>query len=187
VTRRWLAFCAVALVVGCSDEVEYTTVPSNATFGLGLAMERLLAAGLRVEIETFPPQPAGVGLESYVVRLQSPRAPARIPRGSTVTVRVEASLQPSPAFRTAHPPTIVVPRLVGLRYPEAMARVPEGAWVQLGPVPPLTGAASVDGFDAYRVARQAPDPGTVLPYGCGTPPGRGCRPTTIRLDLELVD
>jgi beta-lactam-binding protein with PASTA domain len=182
-----LVLCAFALLAGCSADEEHTTVPSNATFSLGIAMERLLAAGLRVEIEAFPPQPAGVGLERYFVAVQSPRAPARVPRGSTVAVRVTSSLIPSPSFPTKHPPTVVVPALVGLHYSDAIARLPEGTRLALRRVPPLTPEASVNGFDAYRVARQDPAPGTVLPYGCPTAPGGGCLPSTIRLELELAD
>jgi beta-lactam-binding protein with PASTA domain len=148
-------------VAGCTARDDgYTTVPSNASLSLGVAVERLLKADLRFEIAQFPAQPAGVGLEGYFVRYQSPRAPARVRRGSTVAVHVDRSPIPSPGFRTDHPPTVVVPRLSGLSYSEAVARLPEGVWLQLGTVPPLPAAASVNGFDAFVVTRQLPKAGT---------------------------
>jgi hypothetical protein len=175
-----LAGCAVG------DKEDETTVPSNVSFGLGIAVPRLLDAGLRFEIADFPPQPAGAGLESYFVLVQTPRAPARVPRGSTISVRVGSSPIPSFGSPINHPATVIVPRLVGLKYTTAMARMPAGLWLQLRTVPPLPSEASVDGLDAFAVARQFPAPGTVMPYGCPRRPS-GCRPSTLRIDLRLAD
>ena len=148
-------------LAGCTGgDDEHTRVPSNATRSLDVAVERLLDAGLRFRIAEFPSQPAGVGLEGYGVSLQTPRAPARVPRGSTVTVKIHRSPIPSPGFPTGHPPTVVVPRVTGLSYTEAVARLPEGVWLHLGRVPPLTAEASVNGLDAFVVERQQPKPGT---------------------------
>jgi beta-lactam-binding protein with PASTA domain len=175
-------------IAACSakDDDNNTRVPSNATLSLGVAVERLRDAGLRFEIAKFPAQPAGVGLEGYFVRYQTPRAPALVPRGSTIGVYINRSPIPSPGFRTDHPPTIVVPGIEGLSYSEAVARLPEGLWLQLGAVPPLPADASPKGFDAFVVARQLPKAGTVVPYGCALPPGGGCRVSTVRIDLRLA-
>jgi hypothetical protein len=185
--RLCLAVVALGLAAGCGGSEEHVTVPSNASYSLGVAMERLLAADLRVEVEHFPPQPAGVGLDGYFVRVQSPRAPARVPAGTAVTVRISSSPIPSPRTGVGSRQTVTVPKLAGLRYTNAIARVPEGLWIQLGPVPPLAAEASTKGFDAFVVARQRPSPGVVLPYGCARAAGGGCRPSIVRLELELAD
>jgi hypothetical protein len=64
----------VLVLMACGHRDEWTTVPSNATFGLQLALERLEEADLRFEISSFPPLPCGIAIESYHVVLQDPRA-----------------------------------------------------------------------------------------------------------------
>jgi hypothetical protein len=168
----------------CDEKPAYSTVPSNATHGLRTSMDRLLAAGLRVSIREFPPNPCGVGLESYHVRVQSPRAPACVRRGSTVEVKVFSSPIPSPISRVDAPEFTVVPDLVGLPYSKAMSRL-EGIWPCIVEVPPLTPEASVRGFDAYVVASQHLDPGTRIPYdGVRTKEG-GFRASILRIRLAL--
>ena len=174
---------------GCvhSDDEQQVRVPSNATYSLGYAIPRLLDAGLKISIPSFPPQPAGVGLEGYGVTLQTPRAPALVERGSVVTLRLRSSLIPSAAFRTRHPPTIVVPDLIGRPYPDAVSRVPEGLWIWLRAVPPLRPDDSSRGLRAFVVAAQQPRPGTRMPYGCSRVAGGGCRVSLVRLWLESAD
>lgn len=149
---------------GCDEQPTYTTVPSNVSFGLGLAMDRLLGAGLRVSILDFPPNPCGVGLEGYYVAAQSPRAPARVRRGSTVVVKVFRSPIPSPIGSGDDPEFTVVPDLVGLPYSEAMSRL-DGIWPCIDEVSALTPSASAKGLDAYVVATQSLEPGRRVPYG----------------------
>lgn len=168
----------------CDEKPAYSTVPSNATHGLGIAMDRLLAAGLRVSIREFPPNPCGIGLEGYHVRVQTPRAPARVNRGSTVEVKVLSSPIPSPISRTDSPEFTVVPDLVGARYSTAMSRL-EGIWPCIEEVPPLTPEASVDGFDAYVVATQHLTPGTRIPYGGVLTKEGSFRVSTLRIRLAL--
>lgn len=186
-TARSLAV-VLLLIAGCAgaDNEVATTVPSNATLSLGVAVERLRAAGLRFEIADFPPQPQGVGLEGYHVRFQYPRAPARVARGSTVNVFVSSSPIPMFGSPVRHPPTVVVPRLIGLKYTQARARIPAGLWLQLGSVPPLPPDASVNGLDAFAIAQQSPKPGTVVPYSACATRGGGCRVSTLRIDLRLA-
>jgi hypothetical protein len=173
---------AAACAGGGDDHVR---VPSNATGSLGAAVDRLLAADLRIAITWFPPQPCGAGLESYHVAVQEPRAPALVERGSVVTVKLHSSLIPSPAFPLRHPSSVVVPKLVGLRYGEAMRRLPEGLWICLDRVPPLRPEDSRAGFDAFVVASQRPAPGTRRPYGCARTPRGGCRVSVVRLALAI--
>jgi beta-lactam-binding protein with PASTA domain len=182
---------AVAFVVAVSaaacggGEPELTTVPSNVGRDFGTAVDRLLAAGLRIRVDEFPPQAPGIGLGGYAVAVQSPRAPARVPRGSVVSVRLESSAFPSPVFPVDHPPTVRVPDLRGLRYSAATHRIPEGLWLALDAVPPLPPEASGRGLDAFVVDAQDPPPGTEMPYGCA-PRGRGCFVSVVRLRLEVA-
>ena len=174
---------ALSVGWGCDDEPRYTVVPSNASYGLGLAMDRLLDAGLRVSIPEFPRNPCGVGLEGYFVAAQDPRAPARVRRGSTVVVKVLRSPIPSPIGSRDDPEVAVVPALVGLRYSEAMSRL-GGIWPCIDEVPALTPSASAKGLDAYVVATQSLAPGKRVPYG-GVKTARGFKVTVLHLTLRL--
>jgi hypothetical protein len=177
---------AVVAAAACGGNAdERVRVPSNATGSLGNAVDRLLAAGLRISIPSFPPQPCGAGLGDYFVAVQEPRAPALVKRGTIVTVKVHSSLIPSPAFPSQHPPFVTVPRLVGLRYGDAMRRIPEGLWICLERVPPLTPEKSTRGFDAFVVASQRPRSGTRLAYGCARTREPGCRVTVVQLSLAV--
>src|SRR3989442_310866 len=139
---------AAALLAGCNDKPKYTAVPANTSFSLGLAMKRLRDAGLRVSIRRFPRNPCGVGLDGYFVVNQSPRAPARVKRGSTVVVRLVRSPIPSPAVEDVHPKFAVVPDLVGRRYSDAMNRI-VGMWPCIDDVQPLTASPSSPGLEPY--------------------------------------
>jgi hypothetical protein len=168
----------------CDEKREFTNVPSNASYGLGLAIDRLLDAGLRVSIPAFPRNPCGVGLEGYHVAVQSPRAPARVKRGSTVVVKVFPS--PIPTLITdsrPHPRFAVVPQLEGVSYPAAMSRL-DGISPCIDRVAALTPSASADGFGAYIVAAQDLAPGTRVPYD-GVTTKIGFRPSYLHLTLAL--
>ena len=173
-------------VSGCanSQDDQQVRVPSNATRTLGYAIPRLLDAGLRISIPSFPPQPPGIGLEGYFVALQTPRAPALVERGSVVTLRLHSSPIPSPVFRANHPTHVVVPDLIGRRYRDATRRVPEGLWIRLRRVPPLRPEDSSRGLQAFVVAAQQPRPGTRMPYGCARVEGGGCRVAVVSLWLK---
>jgi beta-lactam-binding protein with PASTA domain len=170
----------------CDEEPqsEHVIVPSNATGDLSSALPRLLEAGLRISIREFPPNPCGIGLEGYSVRVQTPRAPARVKRGSTIDLKVGSSPIPSPTVRADAPDHTIIPDLVGLTYSDAMKRL-EGIWVCLDEVPPLTPEASVEGFDAYIVADQDLDPGMRVPYGGARMMGGGYSPTVLHVRLAL--
>ena len=154
--------------MACGHRDEWTTVPSNATFGLQLALERLEEADLRFEISSFPPLPCGIAIESYHVVLQDPRAPARVRRGSVV--RLKLSSPPVPLEGDVvptedDPPTRDVPDLVGRRYSDFL-RVSrsEGLSMCLAGIPPLPGEASHRGLDAFVVETQDPPAETRVPY-----------------------
>jgi hypothetical protein len=169
---------------GCDEEPKFTNVPPNASYGLGLAMDRLLDAGLRVSIPAFPRNPCGVGLEGYHVAGQSPRAPARVKRGSTVVVKVFPSPIPTPITDSEpHPRFAVVPDLEGVPYPAAMSRL-DGIWSCIDHVAALTPSASTDGFGAYVVDTQDLPPGTRVPYD-GVTTDRGFKPSVLHLTLTL--
>jgi beta-lactam-binding protein with PASTA domain len=161
----------------------WTQVPSNATFGLDVALERLLAAGLRASIDYFPPIPGGLGLENYAVAVQAPRAPARVRPDSVVTIRLQQQLaSPSVAIRADHPPTVVVPDLISLPYSEAMISLGEGLWPAIGYVESLRPENSEHGLDAWVVGAQDPAAGTELPYLSGDTAA-----STVRLSLVQRD
>jgi hypothetical protein len=190
-TQPRISGLALAAVLGlglatCDEEPqsEQVIVPSNATRDLGSALPRLLEAGLRISIREFPTNPCGVGLEGYSVRVQFPRAPARVKRGSTIDLKVGSSPIPSPTVRANAPDHTIVPDLVGLTYSDAMKRL-EGIWVCLDEVPPLTPEASVEGFDAYIVSDQDLDPGMRVPYGGARMMGGGYSPTVLHVRLAL--
>ena len=168
---------------GCEEESRYTTVPPNASYGLDLAMDRLLDAGLRVSIPEFPRNPCGVGLEGYHVAVQSPRAPARVKRGSTVVVKVFPSPIPTAIGVSPHPKFASVPDLEGMAYPEAMERL-HGIWPCIDRVAALTPSESTKGFRAYVVATQDLSPGTRVPYE-GVTTRLGFRPSVLHLTLTL--
>jgi beta-lactam-binding protein with PASTA domain len=169
---------------GCDKTPSYTTVPSNAGVGLDLAMHRLRDAGLRVSIPSFPRNPCGVGIEGYHVLGQSPRAPARVERGSTVVMRVFPSGIPtSISDSRPHPKFAVVPDLEGVSYPAAMSRL-DGISPCIDRVAALTPSASTDGFGAYVVATQDLAPGTRVPYD-GVATHVGFRPSVLHLTLTL--
>jgi hypothetical protein len=165
----------------CDDEPRYVTVPSNAERGLESSIQRLLDAGLRASIREFPPLPCGYDLLGYRVHVQSPRAPARVKRGSVVELTVRGGPIPSPTLASNRPEFTTIPDLVGLR-PSDVTRL-DGIWLCLDEVPPLTPEASKDGLDAYVVSDQDLDPGLRVPYGGAQTKEGGYRPTVLHVRL----
>jgi hypothetical protein len=144
------------------------TVPSNHGRPLDDALRRLDAVELRV---TFPSvsTPCGVGLPHVV--LQSPRAPARVERGTVVAVKFQSSPIPSPDVPTRRPRWTYTPDLVG---EEATAAY------RLRAIWPCLHVRAASGVAASRlvVVAQRPPPHTRVPaYGVSI--GRGWRPTTM--------
>lgn len=175
--------------VSACDEVPkpgYVTVPSNVGRDLGTALERLRDAGLQASIRDFPDLPCGYGLDRYQVFVQSPRAPARVRRGSVVEVTVVAPPIPSPVSRADRPEFTTIPDLVELRYSGVRDRL-DGIWPCFDEVPPLTPDASREGLDAYEVVDQDLDPGLRLPYGGAHTREGGFRPTVLHICLALRD
>src|SRR4051812_5247470 len=120
--RRLVLLGALALLAaGCGGSRSYVSVPSNHGRSLDDALARLHAAGLRASFPAWR-TPCGIGLP--VVNAQSPPAPARMRRGSTVELSSTPSPTPSPAVPKHHRRWAYVPRLVGDGFGPATARLP---------------------------------------------------------------
>jgi hypothetical protein len=160
----------VLALVGFAPGAAEVTVPSNHGRRLDDALLRLHAAGFRA---AFPAAstPCGDGLPW--VGVQSPRAPAEASYGSVVTMKFAFSPVPSPGFPARHARWTRVPRLVGLEYRFAAARL-QAIW-------PCVHVRAANGTPAWRmvVVAQRPRAGTrVRAYGVRI--GRhGFRPTIV--------
>lgn len=161
------------LAAGCGGSRSYVSVPSNHGRSLDDALARLHAAGLRASFPAWR-TPCGLGLP--VVNVQSPRAPARIRRGSTVELSFLGSPVPSPTGPKHHRRWTVVPRLVGREFGPATARLSAMWSCQHGPAAERTTDARL------VVAAQRPAAGTrVRAYGYLT--GRAYHPTAVDLTV----
>jgi hypothetical protein len=152
---------------------DMTTVPSNHGYSLTVALARLHAAGLRA---TFPATstPCGSGLP--VVNVQSPRAPARVARGTTITIRFMPSMIASPVVPKHHRKYAIVPKLIGLEAEGALRRL-DAIWPCVDVLPAHATAAT-----RLAVVGQTPRAATRVP-AFGVMVGRGYRPTTMRIVL----
>jgi beta-lactam-binding protein with PASTA domain len=166
---------AIVTLAGCGSHRPYVNLPSNHGLLLDEALRRLHAAGLRA---SFPAArtPCGEGLPW--VMIQSPRAPARVPRGSVVMLRFGSSGIPSPAVPLHHARVTRVPRLVGREFSDAVRRL-TAIW-------PCVRVRGANGTSSSRiiVVAQDPSPGTRVP-AFGVMVGRGYRPTTVDLTVSV--
>lgn len=191
---QWPAICLTLLissaVVGCgsnkSVDVPTVRVPPVDTTSLGAALEALGRAHLRVELTGFGPLPAGYGLDGAGVGDQEPEAPTLVPEGSVVHLTMSrVNPIPSPVVLKPHPPTVRVPRLIGLSWEQARSRIPEGFWLQIGHVPAVAAMSAGDVFSSYVVTGQSPPAGTELPFGGVLLAGNGYRPSVVRLTIGV--
>jgi hypothetical protein len=158
----------VLALVGCGAH-ETVEVPNNHGHLLDDALRRLHDAGLRA---TFPAvaSPCGDGLP--YVNVQSPRAPARVRRGSVITLNVQALPIPSPTYPLHHARWAYVPRLVGDEYRTASRRV-----VAMWPCVHVRGAIATTS-PRLVVLQQRPSPGTRVP-AYGVKSADGYSPTNV--------
>lgn len=166
-------------VVTGPDQTGLVSVPRVTQTNVTYAYELLHKAGLRVAIpEIFSvtalwvPGPAS----------QSPRAGARVPAGTVVTIRLRGAPLGSPAWR---PHTVTLRNLVGMQVSDALAWI-GGAelFYEVRDIPPLPPSDAARLFDAYRVTRQSPEPGSRLSPGVLGKSG-GFRPTPVILWVAL--
>ncbi len=144
------------------------------------------AAGLRVHVDAFGPLPPGTTLEGAGVGDQDPEAGDRVDKGSVVRLTMGFNPIPSPAILKWHPRYAVVPRLVGLRWPQAERQIGDGLWLTIARVAPLPADKSRRELAAFTVATQRPAPGTRVPYmGVRIPYGVDLRPSTLTLTLAV--
>jgi hypothetical protein len=166
---------ALALV-GCGSQPLYVDLPSNHGHDLDAALRRLHAVGLRA---SFPAvrTPCGDGLPS--VDVQSPRAPARVERGSVVTLKFMYSMIPSPAVPIHHARWAYVPQLVGEDFGVASNKL-HAIW-------PCVHVQAATATSAARmiIAAQSPQPGARVP-AFGVLSGRGYRPTTVNVTVAAA-
>ena len=162
---------AVALV-GCGSHSRYVDLPSNHGHALDDALQRLNAVGLRA---TFPAAkiPCGDGLPG--INIQSPRAPARIKKGSVVTLTFMPSFVGSLAVPKQHARWTHVPQLVGQEYI---------ATTKVQAIQPCIHLKAATATSASRVVivAQNPPAGTRVP-AFGVETGRGFKPSTVDLTL----
>jgi beta-lactam-binding protein with PASTA domain len=147
----------LAVLMGCDSRPEHVDLPSNHGYGLDEALHRLHAVGLRA---SFPATSTSCGNGLPSVNTQSPRAPARIKRGSVVVLNFEPSPIPSPGVPNYHPRWTYVPQLVGDEYVEASRKM-RAIW-------PCVHVQAAGGTSASRavIVAQSPRAGTRLPaYG----------------------
>src|SRR4051794_21626666 len=172
--RRLVLLGALALLAaGCGGSRSYVSVPSNHGRSLDDALARLHASGLRA---SFPAWRTPCGLELPVVNVQSPRAPARIRRGSTVELAFLGSAVTSPTAPKHHRRWAYVPRLVGDDFGPATARLSAMWSCQHGAAASRTSAARL------VISAQRPAAGTRVPaYGYLT--GRAYHPTAVDLTV----
>lgn len=168
-TGMVVAFLGVA---GCTSDPEYVDLPSNRGHTLDEALQRLHAVGLRA---TFPADtiPCGDGLPG--INFQSPRAPARVKKGSVVTLTFDPSFIPSPAVPMHHARWAFVPQLVG-EDSTAITRL-RAIWPCVEVRPATATSAS-----RVVIVAQNPPAGTRVP-AYGVMVGRGYRPTTVHLTV----
>jgi beta-lactam-binding protein with PASTA domain len=193
VVRRRAILALVLVVVAlssarCGSATEKVYVPPVDTTNLEAALTLLAKAHLRVELTSFGPLPPGYDLGAAGVGDQEPEASTRVSEGSVVRLNMHSAYPgASPAVRIKHPPTVVVPRLVGLSWLKARERIPsDGLWVQIGRVPGLGPIDPSDVYSAYVVTGQTPAAGTRLPYGGVLLKNRGYRPSIISLQIGIL-
>jgi hypothetical protein len=172
-------------VCGCgSSRTLRVSVPPVDTTVLDIALKRLAAAHLRVQLTDFGPLPAGYELGSADVGDQDPEAATRVEPGSVVRLDMHGPNPiPSPAVPIRHPPTVTTPMLVGLTWPAARRAVSPGYWLVIGHVPALGPHDPDDVYCSYVVIGQSPTAGTKLPFGGVTVSDGGFRPTVVQLQI----
>jgi beta-lactam-binding protein with PASTA domain len=172
--RAAFLLTAVALV-GCGSQPHFVDLPSNHGHAVDDALRRLHAVGLRA---SFPAAriPCGDGLPS--IDVQSPRSPARVKRGSVVTLRFLPSFIPSAAVPKHHARWTYVPRLVGEDFGDASKKL-HAIW----PCVQVQAAAATSDARVIVVA-QSPRAGTRV-TAFGVLSGRGYRPTTVNVTVAV--
>ena len=170
---------------GCgSSRTLSVSVPPVDTTVLDMALKRLAAAHLRVQLTSFGPLPAGYELGNADVGDQDPEAATRVKAGSVVRLDMQGPNPiPSPVVAIRHPATVTVPTLVGLTWAEARRAVSPGYWLAIGHVPALGPHDPNDVYSSYVVIGQSPTPGTKLPFGGVTVSDGGFRPTVVQLRI----
>ena len=150
----------------------FVQVPNNNNKSLAQALQRLHDAGLRA---SFPATMASCG-GFPSVHYQTPRAPARVRRGSIVAIHFLPSFHGLFAVPKRHPKFTTVPRLVGREAIEAIHRL---RYIQHCVE---VRAATATSSPRLVVVAQDPKPGTRV-RAVGVKVGRGFRPTTVSLTV----
>ena len=185
------AFVLTVTIAGCGGS-KSRTLPNVEYFNFVAALQRLDDAGFKIAVPYFPPftkmEQAEQGrgqLSNYVVVRE--RRIARDTVALTLTLPRFQGPFGSIGGLTHHSPTVVVPELVGETYTRAWKEIGDaaqsGMWIRVGSVAPLV---SGSGLDAFRIASQAPKPGTKLYYE-GEVPGRpGVRPSAATIAVTVT-
>jgi len=160
--------------------LEPVTVPRVTQTNVTFAYELLHKAGLQVAIpETF----SVAALWEPGPESQSPHAGTPVPPGTVVTLHLRGGPLGSPAWR---PHAVTVRDLVGMRASDALAWIEDAnLFYEVRDIPPLPASDAAHLFDAYRVTRQSPAPGSRLSPGILGKSG-GFRPTPVVLWVSLT-
>lgn len=183
---RWVARCVRMRIVtgvilictltlaaqGCSGgDRDYVEVPNNHNYQLDEALRRLNVVGLRA---TYDAVSVACGMGVPYVNAQTPRAPARVRRGSIIKLKFQPTPIPSPVVPKKRPRWAYVPQLVG--EDASVADQLRAMWPCLHVRP--AGATSAT---RLVVVEQDPAAGTRVPaYGVRAR-GGGWRPTAVTL------
>jgi hypothetical protein len=163
---------ALLVAAGCGSHSRYVDLPSNHGHALDDALQRLHAVGLRA---TFPAAKIPCGDGQPGINVQSPQAPARVKKGTVVTLTFLPSFIPSLAVPKRHARWAYVPRFVGREYV---------ATTNLQAVLPCIHVRAATATSASRIVivAQDPAPGTRVP-AFGVKKGRAYKPTTVDLTI----
>jgi hypothetical protein len=150
------------------------------------ALTRLVAAGYRVAVPSFPALPAvpPVAPEFRQLLVSDALAVGR----RTVTLRLRPVPTPvaSPVAPVERPSTVAVPSLVGMPYQSVLGTLPAGLYLRVKGIGPLSASSSVRGLDAFVVSAQEPAAGTQLPaYGVPIRNGVNLGPSVVTVTLAV--
>lgn len=151
----------------------YVQLPAYRGYALDDLLRRLHALGLRASYSSNSPA-CGNGLPAAVI--PSPRAPARVKKGSTIRLKFMYRPIPTPAVPDHHPRWTHVPGVIGKDFRQAAAGL-----VAIWPCVHVQSERSTSGTRLIVVSQDPPASARVRAYGVLSK--RGYRPTTVSMTV----